>query len=69
MHCLTDAAGRRGNKVQDSLAMLRRERNSLLNEWMTASPSEKVKLLVKIMDLDEQISREAVKPVRRQQIV
>jgi hypothetical protein len=34
---------------------LERERNVLLEKWTTARGSEKAKLLVKIMDIDEQL--------------
>ncbi|MDS1029696.1 hypothetical protein RDV78_04140 [Bacillota bacterium LX-D] len=38
-----------------TLSILEQERNYLLYKWIKASGSEKAKLLVKIMDLEEQL--------------
>jgi len=46
--------------MKDPFAALRRERNSLLNQWINARDHEKATILVKIMDIDEQL--EAAKP-------
>lgn len=37
------------------LSLLEKERNVLLSKWIHASGSEKTKLLIKIMDIDEQL--------------
>lgn len=36
-------------------SLLERERSVLLSKWTKATGSEKAKLLVKIMDIDEQL--------------
>ncbi len=41
-----------------NLNTLEQERSALLNEWIRAKEAEKVKLLMKIMDIDEQLEDE-----------
>ncbi|MDW7674446.1 MAG: hypothetical protein SCK28_07930 [Bacillota bacterium] len=38
---------------------LERERSFLLNQWAKANENEKVKILVKIMDIDERLESKA----------
>lgn len=44
-----------------NLIALEQERSALLNEWMKAKESEKVELLVRIMDIDEEIAADKEK--------
>lgn len=44
----------------DRLAMLKRERNELLSRYLEARDDERPGILVRIMDIDEQIA--ATKP-------
>lgn len=41
---------------------LKRERSSLLNRYLQARENEKVKILVQIMDIDEQLEVSSLKP-------
>jgi len=47
--------------VKNINMLLEQERNALLNEWLNAKESEKVELLVKIMDIDEQLEMDKKK--------
>jgi len=55
--------------MRDNLSILQRERNTLLNEWMYAKGNEKVRLLVRIMDIDEQLEVDKRKSSHSQQKV
>ena len=46
----------RGQNGMKNLNTLEQERSALLNEWIRAKEAEKVKLLIKIMDIDEQLA-------------
>ncbi|GAW93849.1 hypothetical protein [Calderihabitans maritimus] len=47
------------------LAQLRRRRNHLIDEWVNAKENDKIKILVKIMDIDEQIEEDKKKSRKR----
>ncbi|WP_366923724.1 hypothetical protein MFMK1_000637 [Metallumcola ferriviriculae] len=38
-----------------NINLLEQERNALLTEWLRAKETEKAKLLVRIMDIDERL--------------
>lgn len=48
--------------TQEAIASLKRERSSLLNQYIKARENEKVKILVKIMDIDEELEVSSLKP-------
>jgi len=50
----------------NKLDILRLERNRLVDAWNQKSGDERVKLLVKIMDLDEDIHEQTTKRRSRQ---
>ncbi|MDA8211111.1 MAG: hypothetical protein M0021_04440 [Clostridia bacterium] len=50
----------------NKLDILKLERNRLVDAWNQKSGDERVKLLVKIMDLDEDINEQISKARRRQ---
>lgn len=41
--------------MRSNLSLLQKERTHLLDEYINAKGSEKVRLLVRIMDIDEQL--------------
>lgn len=43
------------------MSLLEKERNVLLSKWIHASGSEKAKLLIKIMDIDDQLEFDRLK--------
>lgn len=46
------------------LSILKLQRESLIDRWMDNNPKEKTKLLVRLMDIEDDIDRE-LKGVRR----
>lgn len=40
---------------QETVMTLKKERNALLNEYMNAAAKDKIKILVKIMDIDDRL--------------
>ena len=47
--------------MEINIAALQRERKSLLTQWKDATGAEKMDILVRIMDIDEQLGLENVK--------
>lgn len=47
------------------LSILKSRRDSLIDRWMDNNPTEKTKLLVRLMDLDEDIDKEIREEKRR----
>jgi hypothetical protein len=41
--------------MRDINTLLQKERNYLLNQWINARESEKAHILVRLMDIDEQL--------------
>ena len=41
--------------MRTGLSILEKERSVLMSKWTTAQGSEKTKLLIRIMDIDEQL--------------
>lgn len=41
--------------TRNTFAALKREKDMLLNQYIKASSTDRVKILVKIMDIDEQL--------------
>lgn len=54
--------------MQRKLTPLEKERNSLLNDYIRARGSEKSKILVKIMDIDEQLELARPQKQKRRKI-
>lgn len=49
------------------LSILKSRRDSLIDRWMDNNPTEKAKLLVRLMDIDEDIDKE-IREERRRKI-
>lgn len=48
--------------TKEAIANLKKERSSLLTQYVKARQNEKVKILVKIMDIEEQLEVSSLKP-------
>lgn len=44
-----------GIRMINAMASLKNQRNRLVDEWVSAQGKERVKILVRIMDLEEEI--------------
>lgn len=49
------------------LSILKSRRDSLIDRWMDNNPTEKAKLLVRLMDIDDDIDKE-IKEEKRQKV-
>ena len=49
------------------LSILKSRRDSLIDRWMDNNPTEKAKLLVRLMDIDDDIDKE-IRDEKRQKI-
>lgn len=56
-----------GRIMKTGLNILEKERSVLMSKWATATGSEKTKLLIRIMDIDEQL--EVSKKRKKKEIV
>jgi len=54
--------------MKTELNILEKERSVLMSKWATATGSEKTKLLVRIMDIDEQLEVSR-KKIQKKEIV
>jgi hypothetical protein len=55
------------NKYQVNL--LKKERDFLLNEWAKATDRDKVNILVKIMDIDENLNDHTIAREKRKKVI
>lgn len=43
--------------INDPISKIYKEKNALLDEWMTVSGERKLKILVRLMDIDDELNK------------
>jgi hypothetical protein len=49
--------------MKNAKTLLQKERNYLLNQWISARETEKARILVRLMDIDDQLDVDKKMPV------
>ncbi|MEW6662561.1 MAG: hypothetical protein ACOY9Y_14405 [Bacillota bacterium] len=51
--------------MRDTTTLLQRERNYLLKQWINARETEKARILIRLMDIDDQLDVDKKMPVQK----